>query len=86
MSCPAVFASESLSRAERHFQQAIAVAERQSVKLLQLRASTSLARLWRDQGNRAEALDLLVPIHSWFTEGFDAQDLKDAEALLDELA
>jgi tetratricopeptide (TPR) repeat protein len=72
--------------AERHYLQAIAVAERQSAKLFQLRASTSLARLWRDQGKRAEARELLGPIYNWFTEGFDALDLKDAKALLDELA
>ena len=74
------------SGAERHYRQAIAVAERQSAKLLQLKASTSLARLWRDQGKRAEARDLLGPIYNWFTEGFDAPELKDAKALLDELA
>ena len=72
--------------AERHYRHAIAVAERQSARLFQLRASTSLARLWRDQGKRAEARDLLGPIYNWFTEGFDAPDLKDAKALLDELA
>jgi class 3 adenylate cyclase/tetratricopeptide (TPR) repeat protein len=74
------------SGAERHYRQAVAVAERQSAKLLQLRASTSLARLWRDQGKRAQAHDLLGPIYQWFTEGFDAPVLKDARALLDELA
>jgi tetratricopeptide (TPR) repeat protein len=74
------------SGAEQHYRQAIAVAERQSAKLFQLRASTSLARLWRDQGKRAEARDLLGPIYHWFTEGFDAPDLKDAKALLEELA
>jgi predicted ATPase len=74
------------SGAEQHYRQAIAVAEGQSAKLFQLRASTSLARLWRDQGKRAEARDLLGPIYDWFTEGFDAPDLKDAKALLDELA
>ena len=74
------------SGAERHYCQAIAVAERQSAKLFQLRASTSLARLWRDQGKHAEAYSLLAPIYNWFTEGFDAPDLKDAKALLDELA
>jgi predicted ATPase/class 3 adenylate cyclase len=72
--------------AERNYRQAIAVAERQSAKLLQLIASTSLARLWRDQDRRVEARDLLAPIYNWFTEGFDAPDLKDANALLDELA
>jgi predicted ATPase len=53
---------------------------------LQLRASTSLARLWRDQGKRAEAHDLLIPIYGWFTEGFDAAVLREANSLLDELA
>ena len=53
---------------------------------LELRAATSLARLWRDQGRRAEAHDLLAPVYGWFTEGFDTADLKDAKALLDELA
>jgi predicted ATPase len=57
-----------------------------SAKLFQLRASTSLARLWRKQGKRTEARDLLSPIYNWFTEGFDAPDLKDAKTLLDELA
>ncbi len=72
--------------AEQHYRKAIAVAERQSAKLLQLRASISLARLWRDQGKREEGRDLLAPIYNWFTEGFSAEDLKDAKALLDELA
>jgi predicted ATPase len=53
--------------------------------LLQLKASVSLARLWRDQGRRGDARDLLGPIYNWFTEGFDAPDLKEAKALLDEL-
>ena len=74
------------SAAEQHYHQAIAVAERQSAKLLQLRASTSLAQLWREQGKREEARELLGPIYSWFTEGFDAPDLKEAKALLVELA
>jgi hypothetical protein len=52
---------------------------------LELRAATSLARLWRHQGERAQGRDLLAPIHGWFTEGFETQDLKDAKALLDEL-
>jgi tetratricopeptide (TPR) repeat protein len=73
------------SGAERHYRQAIAIAERQSARLFQLRASASLARLWRDQGKRAEARDLLGPIYNWFTEGFDAPDLIDAKALLDGL-
>ena len=74
------------SAAERCYRQAIAVAEGQSAKLLQLRASTSLAQLWRDQGKRTEARDLLASIYDWFAEGFDAADLRDARALLDELA
>ena len=51
-----------------------------------MRASTSLARLWRDQGRQTEARDLLAPIYGWFTEGFDAPVVKEAKALLDELA
>jgi predicted ATPase len=78
-------ATGNRSAAERYYRQAIAVAKRQSAKLFQLRASTSLARLWRDQGRRTEALDLLGPIYNWFTEGFDAPDLKDAKALLEQL-
>ena len=61
------------------------MAERQSAKLLQPRASVSLARLWRDQGKIAEAQALLAPVYNWFTEGFDAPDLVDAKALLHEL-
>jgi predicted ATPase len=49
-------------------------------------AAMSLARLWRDQGNRDEARELLAPVYGWFTEGFDTRDLKKARALLDELA
>jgi predicted ATPase len=66
-------------------QQAIETAQGQEAKSLELRAATSLARLWRDQGKRAQARDLLAPIYGWFTEGFDTADLKDAKALLDEL-
>jgi predicted ATPase len=73
------------SAAERHYCQAIAVAERRGEKLFQLRAAVHLTRLWRDQGKRAQARDLLQPIYDWFTEGFDAPDLTDARALLDEL-
>jgi predicted ATPase len=67
------------------FQRAIDTAAGQQAKSLELRAATSLARLWRDQGKRAQARDLLTPIYGWFTEGFDTADLKDAKALLDEL-
>ena len=64
---------------------AIEVARRQRAKTAELRAATSLARLWRDQGKRNEARNLLAPVYGWFTEGFDTADLKDAKALLDEL-
>jgi class 3 adenylate cyclase/predicted ATPase len=67
------------------FQQAIKVAQDQSARSLELRAATSLARLWRDQGKRTEARDLLAPIYYWFTEGFDTPVLQDAKALLDQL-
>jgi predicted ATPase len=53
---------------------------------LELRAATNLARLWRDQGKRGAARDLLAPVYSWFTEGFDTPVLKDAKALRDQLA
>ena len=66
------------------FQQAIDTARGQQAR--SLRAATSLAGLWVDQGRRVEAHDLLAPVYDWFTEGFDTADLKDARALLDELA
>jgi predicted ATPase len=72
--------------AEDSYQQALAVARHQSAKFWELRAAISLARLWRDQGKRTEARDLLAPIHGWFTEGFDTPVLQEATALLDELA
>jgi predicted ATPase len=71
--------------AEACFRQAIEIAQGQQAKSLELRAATSLARLWTDQGNRTEARDLLAPVYGWFTEGFDTADLKDAKSLLDEL-
>jgi predicted ATPase len=71
--------------AETCYRQSIALARRQRAKLFELRSGTSLARLWRDQGRRAEAHDLLAPIYHWFTEGFDAPDLKDAKTLLEQL-
>jgi predicted ATPase len=72
--------------AEDSFRRAIETARAQDAKSFELRTAVSLARLWRDQGRRAEAHDLLAPIYGWFTEGFDVPDLKDAKALLDELA
>jgi class 3 adenylate cyclase/predicted ATPase len=74
------------AKAEAHFERAIAIARGQMAKSWELRAATSLARLWRDQGKRQQARDLLAPIYDWFTEGFDTLDLKEAKALLDELA
>jgi class 3 adenylate cyclase/predicted ATPase len=73
-------------KAEAYFGRALAVARRQQAKSWELRAATSMARLWRDQGKRNEARDLLAPVYGWFTEGFDTRDLKEAKALLDELA
>jgi predicted ATPase len=67
------------------FQQALAIARRQQAKAWELRAATSLARLWQQQGKRAEACELLAPIYGWFTEGFDTADLQEAKALLDTL-
>jgi predicted ATPase len=72
--------------AEDHYGRALAVARKQQAKFWELRASTSLARLWRDQGKRNEARELLAPIYGWFTEGFDTPDLKEAATLLAELA
>ena len=77
--------SGNSTEAEAHFHQAIAIAQNQQAKSLELRASTSLARLWQQQGKRQEAHDLLAPVYNWFTEGFDTADLKDAKALLDAL-
>jgi tetratricopeptide (TPR) repeat protein len=71
--------------AEKSYHQVLAVAARQSARLNELRAASSLARLWRDQGKRTEARDLLAPIYGWFTEGFDTPVLQDAKALLDQL-
>jgi predicted ATPase len=71
--------------AERLYRKAMSIAREQETKLWELRAVASLARLWRDQGRPAVACELLAPVCGWFTEGFDTPDLKDAEALLDEL-
>jgi predicted ATPase len=72
--------------AEELYRKALSIAVKQEAKLWELRAAVSLARLRRDRGRRAEAHGLLAPIYGWFTEGFDTQDLKEAKALLDELA
>ena len=74
------------TEAETWLQRALEVARRQEAKSLELRAAMSLARLWQQQGKRAEAHELLAPIYGWFTEGFDTADLQEAKALLEELA
>ena len=71
-----------VAKAEAYFERALAVAREQQAKSWELRAAMSMARLWRDQGKRDEARDLLAPVYGWFTEGFDTLDLKEAKALL----
>jgi predicted ATPase len=71
---------------EACFARAVERSHQQRATSLELRAATSLARLWRDQGKRDEARELLAPVYGWFTEGFDTLDLKQAKALLEELA
>jgi predicted ATPase len=72
--------------AEACFNQSLDAARAREAKGWELRATTSLARLWRDHGKAGEARDLLAPVYDWFTEGFDTADLKDAKALLAELS
>jgi len=73
------------ARAEAYFERALAVARGQQAKSWELRAAMSMARLWRDQGKRQQAHELLAPIYGWFTQGFDTLDLREAKALRDEL-
>ena len=73
------------AKAEAYFERALAVARQQQAKSWELRAAMSMARLWRDQGKRDEARDLLAPVYGWFTEGFDTLDLKEAKDLLNDL-
>jgi len=77
--------SDNQTEAEICFHQAISIAQNQQAKFWELRAATSLARLWQSQGKTTEACELLSPVYNWFTEGFDTADLKDAKALLEEL-
>jgi predicted ATPase len=70
------------AKAQAYFERALAVARQQQAKSWELRAAMSMARLWRDQGKRDEARDLLAPVYGWFTEGFDTRDLKEAKGLL----
>jgi predicted ATPase len=74
------------AKAQAYFERALAVARQQQAKSWELRAAMSMARLWRDQGKRDEARELLAPVYGWFTEGFDTRDLKEAKTLLEELA
>jgi predicted ATPase len=75
-----------LLKAQAYFERALAVARQQQAKSWELRAAMSLARLWRDQGKRQQGRELLAPVYGWFTEGFETRDLKEAKALLEELA
>jgi predicted ATPase len=70
------------TKAESYFERALSVARKQQAKSWELRAAMSMARLWRGQRKRNEALDLLTPVYNWFTEGFDTLDLKEAKTLL----
>jgi hypothetical protein len=74
-----------LAGTERNYRASLDWARTQQAKSWELRTSTSLAKLWKSQGKRKEALELLKPVYDWFTEGFDTKDLKDAKALLEEL-
>jgi hypothetical protein len=73
------------AEAEACFLKAIEIARHQQAKSLELRATTSLARLWHQQGKKREAHDLLSTVYDWFTEGFDTKDLQEAKALIEEL-
>ncbi|MEH2553157.1 putative ATPase/class 3 adenylate cyclase/DNA-binding SARP family transcriptional activator [Bradyrhizobium algeriense] len=78
-------AGHSLTDVEECFGKALDVSRAQGARMFELRAATSLARLWHDQGRHVEARDLLAPVYGWFTEGFDTVDLEDAKALLAQL-
>jgi predicted ATPase len=79
-------AEPDAAKAQVYFQRALAVAREQQAKSWELRAAMSMAQLWRDQGKRDEARELLAPVYGWFTEGFDTLDVKEAKALLNELS
>ena len=81
-----LLAENKLTEGEASLQQALRIAQAQQTKSLELRAARDLARLWGEQGRRTEARDLVVPVYGWFSEGFDTADLKEAKALLDQLA
>jgi predicted ATPase len=77
---------QRMSEAETCFRQAIDITRRQSAKSLELRAATSLSRLWQQRGKKTQAQDKLAEIYGWFTEGLDTPDLKEAKALLEEIS
>jgi predicted ATPase len=81
-----LLATSSAGEALDRYQRALAIAREQDARSLELRAAMSLARLWRDQGRRPEARDVLAPVYSWFTEGLDTRDLIDGKALLEDLS
>ena len=81
-----VFSEEPLERLVIECHWSLDIARQRDAHSLELRAATSLARLWQRQGRRDEARSLLQAAHEWFSEGFDTPDLKDARALLEELA
>jgi predicted ATPase len=77
--------SQEPDKAQRSFERSLEIARKQQAKSLELRVAMSMARHWRDQGNRKQACGLLAPIYGWFAEGFDTRDLNEAKALLQEL-
>ncbi len=79
-------ASPDVVKAQAYFVRSLTVARQQQAKSWELRASTSLARFWRNQGKVRQARELLAPVYGWFAEGFDTRDLKEAKAVLEELA
>ena len=82
---PTAVARAGCDESETYFERALAVARKQQAKSGEPRAAMSMAQLWRDQGRRDAARELLAPVYGWFTEGFDTLDLKQAKALLEEL-
>jgi predicted ATPase len=77
--------SPDIAKAKGDISRALSVAQKQQAKSWELRAATSMARLWHNRGKSLEAHELLAPVHDWFTEGFDTRDLKGAKLLLDTL-
>jgi predicted ATPase len=73
------------AKAQPYLERALEISRAQQARSWELRAATSLARLWRDQGRRADAYDLLAPLYGWFTEGFETRDLREAKTLLESL-